>query len=84
MAKVAKSFDLITQEKRQAVIREIIGYFASERDEQIGVIAAEGVLDFMLETLAPALYNKGVEDALDFIRERMENLGPDMEALLKK
>jgi len=84
MAKVAKSFDLISQEKRRAVSQEIIGYFASERDEEIGVVAAEGFLDFMLETLAPFLYNKGVEDALDFIKERMENLAPDMEALLKK
>lgn len=84
MVTVKRSWDLITDEKRKAVVKEIIYFFEKERNETIGVIAAESILDFMLQSLAPHIYNKGVEDSLQFIKEHLEILGPEMEALLKK
>lgn len=84
MVNVKRNWDLISDEKRKAAIKEIINFFANERSEEIGVIAAETILDFMLQMLAPSIYNKGVEDSVRFIKERLEILGPEMEALLKK
>lgn len=84
MANIKRSWDLISEDKRKAAIKEIINFFANERSEEIGVIAAETVLDFMLQMMAPDIYNKGVSDSLDFIKERLEGMGPDLEALLKK
>ena len=84
MAKVRKSLSLLSEEKRRKSINDIIIFFKSERDEEIGMIAAEKILDHFLQTVGKELYNKGVEDSRDFIGERIESLEFDMEAFLKK
>lgn len=84
MTIVKRNWDIITAEKRKSIITDIINYFECERDEKMGVVAAEDLLDFMLQNFGPDLYNKGVEDSLHFIQERFHNLEIDMGAILKK
>lgn len=84
MTTVKRSWDIITAEKRKTIITDIINYFECERNEKMGVVAAEELLDFMLQNFGPDLYNKGVEDSLGFIKERFHNLEIDMGAILKK
>lgn len=84
MATVKRSWDIISDEKRHAVITDIINYFECERGEKIGVVATGELLDFMLQCIGPDLYNKGVEDSLALIKERFHNLEIDMGAILKK
>lgn len=75
---------MITAEKRKTIVTDIINYFECERNEKMGVVAAEELLDFMLQNFGPDLYNKGVEDSLALIKERFHNLEIDMGAILKK
>lgn len=84
MTTVKRSWDIITAEKRKTIITDIINYFECERNEKMGVVAAEELLDFMLQNFGSDLYNKGVEDSLGFIKERFHNLEVDMGAILKK
>lgn len=84
MTTVKRSWDIITAEKRKTIITDIINYFECERNEKMGVVAAEELLDFMLQNFGTELYNKGVEDSLGFIKERFHNLEIDMGAILKK
>lgn len=84
MVNIKRSWDLISDDKRRLAVEEIIAYFSRERNEQIGVIAAEALLDFMLETLAIDIYNKGADDTLSFIKKRFESMEPDLAALVKK
>ena len=84
MAKSKRKWDLLSEEKKNSSIREIIVFFKTERDEEIGMIAAEKILDHFLETVGITLYNKGIEDSKDFFRERIEGIELDMESFLKK
>lgn len=84
MAKVKSSLSLLSEEKRRKSINDIMIFFKNERDEEIGMIAAEKVLDHFLDTIGKELYNKGIEDSRDFVGERIESLQFDMEAFLKK
>jgi len=84
MAKNKVKWDLLTDEKKNSSIREIIVFFKTERDEEIGMIAAEKILDHFLETVGITLYNKGVDDSKDFLAERIEGIELDMESFLKK
>ncbi len=84
MKNVKRSWNLIPDEKRNASIQEIIDFFEEERDEKIGIIAAESILDFFLQAIGMDLYNKGVEDSRNFMKSRFDDLELDMEALLKK
>jgi uncharacterized protein (DUF2164 family) len=84
MEEIKRKGDILTKEKKRQVINEIINFFKSEREEDIGIIAAEKVLDFFLENVGLELYNKGIEDSKNFLKERIDDLELDMESLLKK
>ena len=83
MVKVKRNWDLISEEQRKANIEEIINFFQNERDEEIGIIAAEDLLDFCLQTVGMEIYNKGIEDSKNFIKTRFEDLELDIESFKK-
>lgn len=70
-------------EERRKLIEEIQYFFESERDETIGVIAAEQVLDFFVENLGTKIYNQSLDDAKFFFTRRMEDMDSDFGALYK-
>lgn len=75
---------LLSKDKREKFIREITTYFATERDEEIGVLAAEEILDFFLESIGKDIYNKAINDSKTTIKQSMENLEIDLDLLLNK
>ncbi len=72
-----------SQEQKDQLIKEIQAYFSEERDEQIGIIAAGKLLDFFLENLGNKIYNKALDDARVWFRQRIENLDLDYDLLYK-
>ena len=84
MEKTKRAWDLLPEEKKRKAVQEIINFFENERDEEIGIIAAENLLNHFLQEVGIDLYNKGVSDALKFIKTRFEDIELDMESLLKK
>jgi len=83
MAPVKRNWDFISEEKRKESINEIIDFFNVERNEKIGMIAAEEILDFFLQTLGIDAYNKGINDSIQHLKDRFEDIKIDMETLLK-
>ncbi|MBU1017834.1 DUF2164 domain-containing protein [Patescibacteria group bacterium] len=81
MKDVKRKWDLITKEKRVSSIKEIILYFKTKRDENIGVIAGEDLLDFFLQLISEDIYNKGVRDSQALLKRRLEDLDIDLELL---
>lgn len=73
----------LTEEQRRSAINDIIYFFEKERDEKIGVIAAEQILSFFLEGIGSVLYNKGVFDARKAIENRMDELNYDLDDLME-
>ena len=74
--------ELISKKERESLLKDIISFFSRERGEEIGVIAAEAVLDFFLEKAGGAAYNKGVADAKAVMEGRLSSLELDLDALL--
>jgi len=83
MEKPKRKWDLLSKEERRACIREIIVYFQKEHKEEIGLIAAESILDFFLQTVGVKIYNGAVEDTRKFMRGRFEDLQIDIDQILK-
>ncbi len=48
---------------RKALVEAIKHYFRIERDEEIGDLQAGFLLDFVLETVGPSVYNQAIHDA---------------------
>lgn len=75
---------LLNKERKDQLLKEIITYFKNERDLEIGVIAAEEILDFFTEALGKDIYNKAVLDSKTTIKTCMENLELDLDLLYQE
>ena len=64
----------VTKERRAYLVTEIKNYFLTEREEEIGDLAAGFFLDFILEKMAPEFYNQGIQDAQIYMRDAAEDL----------
>ena len=64
----------LSKEQKKKVIEDIKHYFASERDEEIGDLAGEIMLDFIIEKIAPYFYNKAVEDIQKYMSEKIDDM----------
>ncbi|MDF2845199.1 MAG: hypothetical protein K0R00_3625 [Herbinix sp.] len=73
----------LTSEEKKQLLEEIKYYFETERDEKLGIIASEGILDFFMETLGKQIYNKALEDAKYWYSKRMEDVEADFYTLYK-
>jgi uncharacterized protein (DUF2164 family) len=82
MAKVKRNWERLSDGERKSVIEDLILFFENERDEKIGIIAAEEVLNFFLMTVGNKLYNKGIDDAKKVLKNRYEELQFDLDDLL--
>lgn len=65
---------ILKQAEKKILIDRISQFFLAERDEEIGILAAEMVLDFICLEIAPIFYNKGIRDSIAYISERVEDM----------
>ncbi|AIF49915.1 DUF2164 domain-containing protein [Pelosinus sp. UFO1] len=64
----------LSKELRKQALDEIKKYFLEKREEEIGQLAAELLLDVMIEKVGAAIYNQGIRDAHTFMSEKIEDL----------
>ncbi|MFD0050523.1 DUF2164 domain-containing protein [Actinomycetes bacterium NPDC127524] len=68
-------------EKKKAMIRSIQEYVYQEQGEEIGELAAENHLQFILREIAPFIYNEGIKDAKRIIEDQMNSLEEELFSL---
>lgn len=83
MSDIKRSWDRLNQEDKAKIKEELIYFFESERGEKIGVIAAEELLDFFLQSAGSKLYNQGVEAARKAMESRFEEMKYDLDDLIQ-
>ena len=81
---VKRKWDLLTKEKRKSCIEEIITFIKEKEDEDIGLIAAGDILDLVLQNAGDDIYNKGIEDSKELLKNRFYDLEVDLDLLLNK
>ena len=64
----------ISKEKRGTLVLEIQEYFSKEREEEIGDLGANLLLDFVIDKMAPEFYNLGVLDSYNTMKDMAEDL----------
>lgn len=64
----------LSKERKEAMRSKIVRYFGEERDEDLGELASQLILDFFLEELGGELYNQGVEDSHKYLFDKLEDL----------
>ncbi len=83
MSRTKRTWEKLTDEEKSSVKEELILFFENERDEKIGVIAAEKIINFFLQSVGGKLYNKGVNDAKKAMENRIEELKFDLDDLIE-
>ncbi len=74
----------LEREEREQMIEEIQHFFKEERDEELGSIAADVILDFFVDSLGKVAYNKGLSDSKYWFEKRLEEISYDFELLYKR
>ncbi|OWA33607.1 hypothetical protein B9G55_19830 [Saccharibacillus sp. O16] len=71
----------LPKEQKDELIADLQNFFYEERGEEIGTIAAENLLDHMLNRLAPHLYNQAIRDARSAVNEKVLQIEEELYAL---
>ena len=64
----------LDEDRRSDLVNTLRGFYLEEFDEELSSFRAEALLDFVLQTLGPAVYNQGVQDARRFMQEKLDDL----------
>ena len=64
----------IEPERKDRIVAGLRTLFMNEFDEELSRFRAEQILDFMVATLGPQIYNQAVQDARKFMQERLDDL----------
>lgn len=68
----------LSEERRDALIAELQALFSTEFDETLSDFRAAEILDRMLRTLAPTVYNQAVEDVRARFQAKLDDLGGEV------
>lgn len=83
MTNIKLSWERFSEEDRRLAKEDLILFFENERDEKIGVIAAEEILNHFMQSVGGKLYNKGIDDAKKALEKRLEELNFDLDDLIE-
>lgn len=64
----------LSEEAKKQAVDDIKEFFIERRDEEIGQLAAELLLDFMIEKIGAVIYNQAIQDAQAFMNGKVEDL----------
>lgn len=76
-----RKWDVYSDETRKKCLDEIIARVDEIGDDGAGVIAAQDIVDIVVENIAPSLYAAGVKDARNAIQAKHDDLQVDLELL---
>jgi len=63
-----------TNEEKELLVLKLKHYFTNELDQDIGQFEAEFLLDFFGKEIGTYYYNKGLQDAQDIFKSRVESV----------
>lgn len=72
-----------SKEEKELLIPKIKMYLKEELDTDIGNFDAEFLLDFFSEEVGAYFYNRGIQDSLDMLDNRMEEVKESIYVLEK-
>ncbi|WNS76251.1 DUF2164 domain-containing protein [Bacillus sp. DTU_2020_1000418_1_SI_GHA_SEK_038] len=67
-------FIKLSKDQQQLMIADIQYFFSQERDEELTDFAAERILEFVKESLAPHFYNTAVSDVKQLVSQQFSSL----------
>lgn len=77
-----RKWDIKSKEVNDACVNEIITRIQEADDlDSIGIIAAQDIIDIVLEHAAPEIYNAALNDATKVVTEKVQDIEYGIEEL---
>lgn len=70
----------LSDERREQLVQSLEGFYLEEFDETLSEFRAAQLLDFVLESIAPHVYNQAVQDARAFMQRKLDELDGEVAA----
>lgn len=70
----------LSDERRERLVQSLEGFYLEEFDETLSEFRAAQLLDFVLESIAPHVYNQAVQDARAFMQRKLDELDGEVAA----
>lgn len=64
----------LSKEEYENAVDEIRKFFECERDEDIGNLQGQIMVDFILEKIGPSIYNKAIDDMQKYMTEKIDDM----------
>ncbi|GAB5456306.1 MAG: hypothetical protein Hens2KO_25350 [Henriciella sp.] len=65
---------ILSPDRRERLAGQLQTLFQTEFDESLSAFRAEQVLDLMLQTLGPGIYNQAVQDVRAHLQSKLDDL----------
>lgn len=79
-----KQWDIKDAELNRKCINEVIRRIQEIEGDEVGMIAAQDIINIIKENLAPVFYNKGIEDARKVVQSKIQDIDIDLDILRKR
>ena len=76
-----RKWDVSSDEVRKKCLEEVITRVDEQEGAQFGVIAANEVVDIVLQNLGPDIYNQALKDTRKLIQEKLDDLQVGLDLL---
>ena len=73
----------LTDWQKKKLEEEIKAFYLDVRDEEIGIIEQQQILELFCEHLAPIIYNKALDDAQYWYKQQQDNMEADFFSLYR-
>lgn len=64
----------LTDRIKEQIIYDLQDFFTNDREEELTNLGAELLLDFILDTVGPMIYNQALIDAHRLMTEKIDDL----------
>ncbi|WP_430883234.1 DUF2164 domain-containing protein [Fusibacter sp. JL216-2] len=64
----------LTDRIKEQIIYDLQDFFTNEREEELTNLGADLLLDFILDTVGPMIYNQALIDAHRLMTEKIDDL----------
>lgn len=74
-------FDKISKEAEKRCIDEVITRVGEIDGDSVGIIAAQDIIDIVIQNLGPEIYNQGVRDAKKIVSDHFVDIETSVDML---
>lgn len=76
-----RKWDVSRSEMRKKCVEEVITRIEEQGDDQFGMIAAEEIIDIVLENLGPDIYNSALDATKKVVKQKVDDLDVEIDLL---